>query len=258
MNGRATRAFPVEEFVQQLSAQLDRAQDMLALKARTGRPLTFALKDMAIDLRVFWEVDPSGRALIRHAGPNEEGASTVKLSFTTITRNMVEENTLSMSHEEDPRGLEDLRGSQLADDDRRRLELAGVRTVGQLKRMSQGTDPKSMEAYLGIPVMRLRAALEQAARPVVTGQEVVRSHDGGKLIRIRGANLTDGFPPEVRLAGEMVEVLESSPAEVLVRPMSHHKEGAIEVLTSGQRATGFFRLPFEGPQAAPLAEGGTP
>ena len=118
---RGGRAFPVEEFVQSLSAQLDRAQDGLALKARTGRPLTFAIKDLSIDLRVFWESDANGRVLVRHAGPNEEGASTVHLNFTTITKEMVEENTFSLGMDEDPRGLQDLPGEQgFSEQDRRR------------------------------------------------------------------------------------------------------------------------------------------
>ena len=53
-NGRRTGvAHPIVEFVQALTAQLDRAQDSLALKVRAGRPLTWALKDVTIDLKVF-------------------------------------------------------------------------------------------------------------------------------------------------------------------------------------------------------------
>ena len=63
----ASAAHPVEEFLQALTAQLDRAQDTLALKVRAGRPLTWALKDLAIDLRVFLEVDSAGRVLLRTA-----------------------------------------------------------------------------------------------------------------------------------------------------------------------------------------------
>lgn len=244
-SGGKGRPFAVEEFVQAFTAQLDRAQDALALKARVGRPLTFALKDLSVDLHVFLESDDSGKLVMRHAGPDENGASTIRLSFTTITRSMVEENTLAMSADEDPRTLDDLRGAESLDDtEKRRLEWAGVRTVGQLKKLSQGTDPKSMEAYLGIPVLKLRAALEQAARPVVTGQEVVPRGDGTHLLRIRGANLTDGLPPEVHLSGEPVEVLEASPNMLLVRPRKHHSEGPVEVrIGSAQRATGYYRLP---------------
>lgn len=244
MNGQAPRggrAFPVEEFIQALSAQLDRAQDALALKARTGRPLTFAIKDLSIDLRVFWESDPAGRVLVRHAGANEEGASTVHLNFTTITKEMVEENTFSMSLDEDPRGIQDLAGAGFNEQDRRKLELIGVRTVGQLRRLSADTDPKQVETYAGIPMLRLQAALQQAARPAVTLVEPVRQ-DGRQLLRVRGANLQLDEGLEVRLSGEPVEVLEASPTSLLVRPMSHHREGRVEVAVGGALATGFYDL----------------
>ncbi|MEQ1568419.1 MAG: IPT/TIG domain-containing protein [Myxococcota bacterium] len=246
MNGRApaSRGIAVEDFVQALTAQLDRAQDLLALKARAGRPLTFALKDLSVDLKVFWESDPQGRISMRHAGPNEEGASTVRLGFTTITRAMAEENSVSLSAEEDPRALSDLRGGGgLEDEDRRRLELAGVRTVGQFKRLNEGTDPKSMESYLGIPVMRLQSALQRASRPTVTGTAPVQRGDGRSLLRIRGANLGEGPPVEVRLSGEPVEVLQASAHEIVVRPRAHHADGPVEVvLGSGETATGFYEI----------------
>lgn len=241
--GGGARALPVEDFLQALTAQLDRAQDTLALKVRTGRPLTWALKDLSIDLRVFVEVDGAGKVLMRSAGPNEESASTVHLNLGAITRPMIEENTLSLHDETDPRSLDDLRAtSRLDDDDRRKLEMVGVRTVGQLQRLSAGTTPQAMEAMIGLPVDRLRAALEAASRPQVTGQEIVQRPDG-PLLRIQGANLSDGTHPEVRLSGDPVEVLEASPMAVMVRPRRHHDEGPIEIDVGGARATGWFRLP---------------
>ncbi len=250
------RAMPVEEFVQAFTAQLDRAQDLLALKARTGRPLTFALRDLAVELHVFWEPDQGGRMLMRHAGPNEAGASTLHFTFTTITKSMVEENTLSLTADEDPRQLDEIGASQALDPHaRKRLEWAGVRTVGQLRKLSQNADPKSVQAFTGIPMMQLESLLLQAAEPQVTSQEVVAGGLGVPFLRIRGANLAHGIaPPEVLFSGEPVEVLESSPRELLVRPMSHHHEGKFEVLVGQKRATGFYRLPGEPaprPGAAP-------
>lgn len=245
MNGKlgALRAFPIEDFVQSLTAQLDRAQDALALKVRTGRPLTFAIKDLNIDLQVFWETDQAGRVMVRHAAPNEQGASTVHLSFTTITRAMVEENTLSLALDEDPRGLDELKGQQSLDaGDRHRLEMLGVRTVGQLKRLSAETSPKSVETFIGIPIMRLQAALQQASKPAVIGTDVV-PHGNRRLLRIHGANLSAEGMPEVLLSGEPVEVLEASDNHLLVRPMSHHQEGQLEVRLGDARATGFYEMP---------------
>jgi hypothetical protein len=253
---RSGQAFPVEEFVQALSAQLDRAQDALALKARTGRPLTFALKDLSVDLKVFWEAQRDGRMLLRHAAPNEDGASTLKLSFTTITRAMVEENTVAFSMEDDPRTLNDLGSHEtLHEEDRRKLELVGVRTVGQLKRMTEGADAKQMGALLDIPINRMQQLLAQSAQPTVIASEPVRQAQGRKLLRIRGANLSNGEPPKVFVSGDRVEVIESRPNEILVRPMSHHYEGELEVHVGDQRAAGFYELgtkPKDSP--APRAE----
>ena len=262
------RGFLVEDFVQSITAQLDRVQDALALKARTGRPLTFALKDLSVDLKVFWDSDGSGRALLRHAGPNEEGASTLQIAFTTITRAMVEENTVAMAQDADPRRLEELPGMpSLQDEDRQRLDLLGIRTVGQLKQLSQEATTKAVETYTGIPVLRLQAALQQAAQPAITGNEVV-SRGGRPYLRIFGVNLTRAGKPEVRLSGEPVEVVDSGPSELLVRPLSHHREGQIEVRAGEHRATGFYDVPAElvapadlrrpTPLVEPLAAGGVP
>lgn len=252
---RSGRSFPIEDFVQTLTSQLDRAQDALALKARSGRPLTFALKDLSLDLRVFCESDQTGRVLWRHAAPDEDSASTVRLTFTSITKSMVEENTVSMAADEDPRGLEAIGGADtLLAEDRQKLERVGVRTVGQFQRLSSGADAKSVETYLGIPVLRLQAALQRASKPAITGNEVVRQ-GSRRLLKVRGVNLAAEGVPEVRLSGEPVEVIEATPGELLVRPLSHHVEGPIEVLVTGERATGFYEMAEAGgrPGPAPVA-----
>jgi hypothetical protein len=63
-----------------------------------------------------------------------------------------------------------------------------------------------------------------------------------QLLKIHGANLYSGVLPEVRLAGQPVEVLDAQPASVLVRPLAVHDEGQLEVFTDGHRATGWFRI----------------
>src|ERR1700757_4075200 len=81
---------PVEQFIQALTSQLDRAQDAMALKAHV-RPLTFAVKDLTLDLRAHFGM--SGSVVhITPAGPGDSSASTLHLSLTSITRPMMEEN----------------------------------------------------------------------------------------------------------------------------------------------------------------------
>jgi hypothetical protein len=249
---------PVDEFVQAIGSQLDRAQDALALKVSGGnRPLTWALKDLDIELRVFVEFDDRGRMLLRTAGPNEKEASSLHFTFTTITRPMVEENSYQYHQESDPRSLDDIRGGgEMDGETQRKLDLLGVRTVGQLKQL----DPMAVQAVIGIPATKLQAALAASARPTVTGQEVIARADGVRLLKIRGANLYSGVLPEVRLAGAPVEVVEAHPHVVVVRPLAIHDEGQIEVFTDGQRATGWFRIerPSGAGSATALASGAAP
>lgn len=242
-NRSTSRSIPVEEFLQAIGEQLDRAQDALAIKARTGRPLTWALRDFKIALQVFVEVDAQGTVLWRTAGPNEAGASTVNLEFTTITRPMIEENTYSILDETDARSL-DTMGADFSDEERIRLRRLGVRNVGQLKRLSPRDAPRldAIGEMVNIPVGKLEAALRASSRPSVKSHDIVRRNDE-TFVRIHGANLTDGVETEVRLAGEPVEVVEAKPNQLLVRVMEHQESGQIEVITGGERATGFFRVP---------------
>lgn len=240
--GSSARAIPVDDFLAAIGEQLDRAQDALAIKARTGRPLTWALKEFKIALQVFVEMDPQGQVLWRSAGPNETGASTVHLDFTTITRPMIEENTYSALDEVDARPIEQIGGNDLSDEERVRLRRLGVRNVGQLKRLAPRERLDSVGGAVNIPVGKLEAMLRASSRPTVQNHDFVKKGDE-TFLRIQGANLTDGINTEVRLAGEPVEVVDATPSVLLVRPMEHHTSGQIEVMTAGERATGFFRVP---------------
>ncbi|GAA3876790.1 hypothetical protein [Celeribacter arenosi] len=154
-----TNGYPIEEFLEAITAQLDQTQDALRLKA-VNRPLTFALKDFNVDLKVFVEMDANGRVTFRPAAPNEEGASTVTIGFTTITRPMIEENTISMEMAQAP-GLDEL---GLEREDSRRLAKIGVRNAAQLKNFQRSAGEDTMSRHTGVDIAKLRSALN-LARP---------------------------------------------------------------------------------------------
>jgi hypothetical protein len=77
-------SYPIEEFLDALTVQLDKTQDTLRVKA-ANRPTGFALKDVELDLKVFVEVDADGQIRFRLSAADETGASTVKIGFATIT-----------------------------------------------------------------------------------------------------------------------------------------------------------------------------
>jgi hypothetical protein len=172
MNGRGGgNGVPLEDFIQALSSQLDRVQSGMALKVKAGLPLTFAVKDLSLDLKAHVDVDgPVVR--IRSASPGDADASTLRLAMTTITRPLMEENTASEVADPADSSLDDALGQELSPDDLRRLEWAGIQTVSQLRRLQQTAGEHAIGRIANVPAMRLRMALERASQPAIHDVQV--------------------------------------------------------------------------------------
>ncbi|MCL6285102.1 hypothetical protein M3P21_16350 [Ruegeria sp. 2012CJ41-6] len=181
--------YPIEEFLEAITAQLDQTQDALRLKA-VNRPLTFALKDFNVDLKVFVEMDQAGRVTFRPAAPNEEGASTVSIGFTTITRPMIEENTISMEMANAPT-LDEL---GLAPDERRQLARVGVRNAAQLRNLERNAGDEGLSRHSGINLGRIRGALN-LARPRLS--DVVDPETATPEVPMPDSAAPDLPPPDV-------------------------------------------------------------
>jgi hypothetical protein len=246
-------ALPLEQFVQAITSQLDRAQETMALKARAGLPLTFAVKDLVLDLRTHVEMTGS-QVRIRPAGPGETDTSILHLALTTITRPMIEENTVVSAAGTDEPTLEDV-FPDVSDDERRRLEWAGIRTVAQLRSVQRQGGAEAIQRVSDLPVDRLRQALSRATEPRVRDirAESGAEQDGGFLARIRGANFTafEGHPPVVRVDGQRIPVLETTDRELVVRAPADRLRGRLEVETGpGMSVTHTLALDIDalGPQ----------
>lgn len=153
----------VEEFITSITTQLDRVQDALRIKA-VNRPLTYALKELHLELKVFVDMDPQGQVLLRAAGPNEAGASTLAMDFTTITKPMIEENTISLAASRSA----PLDSLGLKPEEQMKLERLGVTNLAQLERLKGSTGVNTVARMADMPIERLRRAL-QAGQPRLGG-----------------------------------------------------------------------------------------
>ena len=219
-------AAPIEDFLEAITAQLDKTQDNLRLKA-VNRPLTFALKDFSIDLSVFVEMDRDGQVRLRPSGPNESGASVIKIGFTTITRPMIEENTISMEMTQSP-SLED---AGFAPDESKQLQRLGVRNLAQLERLRQRTDEDSVAQFAGLDSGVLRQRL-QLAKPRIDLVQIGRKEtplpansgprtpevplrNGQSKLRLRGRRLAEaGESPVARLEGRSLPIRSFSQSHI--------------------------------------------
>lgn len=153
-NASAVAGFLVEDFITSITTQLDRVQDALRIKA-VNRPLTYALKELHLELKVFVDMDAQGHVMLRAAGPNEAGASTLALDFTTITKPMIEENTISLAATRST-PLDNL---GLKPEEQMRLERLGVTNLAQLDRLRGSTSVSTVARMVDMPVERLRRAM---------------------------------------------------------------------------------------------------
>jgi hypothetical protein len=227
MNGPES-AVPIEDFVQALQAQLDRAQRAMHIKAKNlNLPLTFAVKDVAIDLRTHVEV-VKNQVRVRPAGPGDHDASLLHLALTTVTRPMIEENAFPMDATEER--IEEVK--DIPEEDRRKLEWAGLQTVRQLKQMHEESGTASIGRMADLPVDRLRKALQKMSQPMVSRVEAETGENPAqKLLRIRGENLMRRQVPKVDIEGEPVSVLQATERELLLAPKGHQFSGVLTVET---------------------------
>jgi murein DD-endopeptidase MepM/ murein hydrolase activator NlpD len=208
---------PFDLFIQALTEQLDKAQASMAIKARVGRmPLTFAVKDVSIDLRAFVQM-VDDEVFVRPAGPGETEASTVKLALTTITKAMVEENAVDFKAEDPKFSLKEALGDQISDEEQRRLERIGVRTITQLNELKATAGTDVIARLSRMPVNRLQQALMSAAAPRVTR---VDRDAKGERVHVTAPRLRAGRLPFVRAAGSAVPVIAAADGEIVLAPLA--------------------------------------
>jgi len=237
-----TASLRLEDFIQAVQSQLDNAQAAMAVKARNANlPLTFAIKDINLDLRAHVEFADS-EIRIRPAGAGEVEASVFHLVFTTITRPAIEENARSFSDDSDDDSLDHV--TELTHEDRKRLEWAGVRTVRQLQQAEEHNRVGALNRVTNLPLDRLRAVLSRVNAPEVQRVEPVAQGEPGAnpagppLIRVIGRNLVrQGQLPRVQIANRPVAILKSSPGELLVAPDHQQWAGELSIAPAPQHAT---------------------
>lgn len=210
---------PFDLFIQALTEQLDKAQASMAIKARVGKlPLTFAVKDVSIDLRAFVQMIDDD-IYLRPAGPGESEASTIKLALTTITKSMVEENAVDFAAEDPQFNLKEALGDRISDSEQRQLERIGVRTITQLNELKRTAGADVIARLSRMPVNRLQQALMQAAAPRVTRVEPPTAN-GGSRVHMSAPGLRAGRLPIVRAAGTAVPVIAAEDGQLVLAPLA--------------------------------------
>jgi len=222
-------SLPLEDLLNAVSAQLDRAQAALALKAQ-NTALTFAVKDLSLDLRAMVEIRDAALH-VRPALAGEQGASTLNISFTTVTRPMLEENAIEMKANE-PAITDEI--EDLSDEEARRLEWIGVRNLTQFNRARSRGGAHEIKRLSRLPTDRLKQALNLAGQRAVTAVDRAPA-DPSDLdpvsrfrLRVAGRNLTRaGQRPDIRVNGQAARTLAADDDAIIAEAPGHVQAGAL-------------------------------
>lgn len=242
MNAQAT--MPLENFIQAVQSQLDKAQSAMAVKARNlNLPMTFAIKDINLDLRAHVEF-AAGEIRIRPSGADEKDASVFHIVFTAITRPMIEENAAALATDPEDQGLDALE-DEFTEEERRKLEWVGVRTVGKLREVERSGAGGEIGRVTNLPVERLKKALRRAAAPMVEDITPITPSDDPaaklrRILKVRGRNLNEeGQTPVVTIAGRPASIVKATSRELLVEPDADQWAGQMQIEAAPDLVTSF-------------------
>ena len=234
LSGVGDLGVPFDVFIQALTLQLDKAQAAMALKARVGKlPLTFAVKDVQLDLRAFVRMVEED-VWVRPAGPGEAEASSIKLALTTVTKPMIDENAVSYEAHDAKLNLKEALGERISTEEQRQLERIGVHTIQQLQELKKSAGADVVARLARMPVNRLQQAMMAATAPRVQRVDSAPAvgDEGGARSRVTLStpSLKSGRLPQVRVNGQRLPVrqAEAMALELSVDPEHMGQEAEID------------------------------
>jgi hypothetical protein len=155
---------------------------------------------------------------------------------------MIDENAVQLAADDkNDVPLSEL-GDALDDDERRRLEGIGVRTVAKLEELNKRGLGSSVGRITRLPIEKLESVLSRATRPMVHDISTEDAPDSAdelrQRLRVKGKNmLRDGAPPHVSISGRPVSVLHASDNEIVIAPHPDQMAGQMSLSHDPRAAT---------------------
>ncbi|MCC6411166.1 MAG: hypothetical protein IT270_05885 [Saprospiraceae bacterium] len=215
------RSWNLESFVDALVIELDKTRETLALKAM-NRPLSYSVKDMALDLQIFPTYDGEEVKFVT-AQPGEEGASKISLQLSSITDQQVRATSKKPSSKEDIK----IDQIEVDEDTKKSLRKIGVTSVQDLEDMEKRNVDIEKVTPGKINYTKLVNLIQKSKRdknpPKVKAVSMSQDETGKPIIVVKGENLAirNDFSPVAVIDEQLAEVLFSNEHEIrLVAPQS--------------------------------------
>ncbi len=199
------RSWKLESFVDSLVVELDKTRETLAVKS-INKPLTYSVKDVSLELQIFPTYD-GDNVEFRTAQPGQEGASKISIQLASITDQQVRATT----KEPPKKGSVRLDEVEMDPETKKDLRRLGVTSADDLAEIEK-RDVEIPGNVAGADYKNLANLIQKARRsktPPVVKEASLLDVDGGRRVRLRGANLSvsASHTPVAVLNGRLVSVV---------------------------------------------------
>jgi peptide/nickel transport system substrate-binding protein len=218
------------DMVDAIASEIDRAEDTLALKSY-ARGMSFAIKQLSLDLQVAVRRDGDGHIKFRTVEPNATGSTTLKLDFAQILQSQVSANRRKLDEDADRRPVEAL---GLSSEEIRRLNAIAIYSIDDLRRYTQTAAMiGEVSRKTSIDDARLRQVL---GLPYLEALKPARGLPGS-IILLEGGNFGAVRPSQasVYFQGVAVSIVAWSNARIQVQiPANATGSGVIFLVINDQ------------------------
>jgi hypothetical protein len=215
-------AWELEDFVDSLVVQLDKTRETLAVKA-INKPLTYTVKEMALDLNIFPSYDGDQVKFIT-AQPGQQGSSKVSIQLSSITDQQVRATAKI------PGTKNDINIDEIGIDKatKKKLRKLGVNSIDDLKQIEKKNVDLQKISNNEIDYKELANQIQKSRRsqnpPRVGAVSLSTDENKAPYLLIQGENLAidPGFPPVAVVNQALAEVMSSSDKEVKIQITRDH------------------------------------
>jgi peptide/nickel transport system substrate-binding protein len=221
----ANEEWELADFIDAMAASVDRAADTLALKSH-ARSITYAIRQLDLDVAVTVRRDASGRVLFRTATPGDAGASMLQLNLAQVLESQLTGLRRERGGSADRRSVTTL--PSILDEEVERLAGIAIYSIDDLLRYTQ-------TAAMIAEVSRKARIVETRVRwwlgaPFLTAVQP-KAGPPGSVVHLEGGNL--GIEPgSILYQGRAVEIVSWSPTRVTVRMPNTRGAGVILALVA--------------------------
>jgi hypothetical protein len=206
----------LESFLDSMIVELDKARETLALKA-INKPLTYAVKDISMDLQLFPSYDGDNVKFIT-AQPGQAGASKVSIQLGSITDQQVRET--SRVPTKNDISIDTIEG--LDESTKKNLKKIGVTSVKDVEKIENKNIDLGKTGVVNTNYKDLTGLIEKARRakmpPTINKVSVSKSIDG-QVLELEGKNLAlaKKYTPVAVVNDQLAEVLSHKSDRLLIK-----------------------------------------